>query len=94
MDAAVCADPAQLTTRGGRIAEVLPAKCGRLACPGYGWRMEDKERDAAVQDHLKALDDELARLRKLEAAMDRRIEEAEAERSAIEDEARRRSEGE
>ncbi|MEA2428202.1 MAG: hypothetical protein QOF37_1830 [Thermoleophilaceae bacterium] len=56
--------------------------------------MEDEERDAAVEDHLKALDGELARLRKLEAAMDRRIEEAEEERRAIEDQARRRSEGE
>jgi hypothetical protein len=55
--------------------------------------MEDDERDDAVRDHLKALDDELARLRKMEAAMDRRIEEAEEERRAIEDETRKRSEG-
>jgi chromosome segregation ATPase len=49
-------------------------------------RVKDDERDAAVEQHLKSLDDELARLRKLEAAMDRRIGEAEDERRAIEDE--------
>jgi vacuolar-type H+-ATPase subunit H len=53
--------------------------------------MDDQERDAAVRDHLKALDDELARLKKMEAAMDRRIEEAEEERQAIADKARRRT---
>ena len=47
--------------------------------------MEDADRDKAVQDHLAALDDEIARLRKMEAAMDRRIEAAEEERRAIED---------
>ena len=47
--------------------------------------MDDSERDAAVDAHLKDLDDEIARLRKLEAAMDRRIEEAEDERRAIAD---------
>jgi phage shock protein A len=45
--------------------------------------MEDEERDAAVEEHLKALDDELARLKKMGAAMDRRIAEAEAERQAL-----------
>ncbi len=50
--------------------------------------MKDDERDAAVNEHLKALDDELERLRKLEAAMDRRI--ADDERRAIEDEVRGR----
>ena len=45
--------------------------------------MDDSQRDAAVDAHLKDLDDEIARLRKLEAAMDRRIEEAEDERRAI-----------
>jgi hypothetical protein len=45
--------------------------------------MEDEERDAAVEEHLKALDDELARLKKMDAAMDRRIAEAEAERAAL-----------
>jgi hypothetical protein len=47
--------------------------------------MKDDERDAAVDEHLKALDDELARLRKLEAAMDRRIAEAEAEKRRLEE---------
>lgn len=47
--------------------------------------MKDEERDAAVDEHLKALDDELARLRKLEAAMDRRIAEAEDEKRRIEE---------
>ena len=54
--------------------------------------MKDDERDAAVDEHLKALDDELARLRELEAAMDRRIADADAERRAIEDEVRGRPE--
>ena len=53
------------------------------ARPRYGSRMDDPERDAAVETHLRALDDEIARLRRLEAAMDRRIEEAEDERRAI-----------
>ena len=48
--------------------------------------MKDDERDAAVDQHLKALDAELERLRKLEAAMDRRIADAEEQRRAIEDE--------
>ena len=52
--------------------------------------MKDDERDAAVDQHLKALDDELARLRKLEEAMDRRIAEADDQRRAIEDEVRGR----
>ena len=46
-------------------------------------RMKDEEREAAVAAHLKALDDEIARLRQMEAAMDRRLEEAEQERRAI-----------
>jgi hypothetical protein len=53
-------------------------------------RVKDDERDAAVEQHLKALDDELSRLRRLEAAMERRIAEAEDERRAIEDEVRGR----
>ena len=47
--------------------------------------MNDDERDAAVDEHLKAMDDELARLKKMEAAMDRRIAEAEEERRKIEE---------
>jgi hypothetical protein len=43
------------------------------------------ERREPVEDHLEALDDEIARLRRMEAAMDRRIAEAEAERRAIEE---------
>lgn len=49
--------------------------------------MKEEERDAAVDEHLRALDAELARLRQLGAAMDRRIEEAERERQALEDRA-------
>jgi hypothetical protein len=48
-------------------------------------RMDEDDRDKAVEDHLEALDDEIARLRRMEAAMDRRIAEAEAERRAIEE---------
>ena len=47
--------------------------------------VKDEERDAAVEQHLKALDDELARLRSLEAAMDRRIADAEDEKRRIEE---------
>ena len=47
--------------------------------------MKDDERDAAVEEHLKALDEELARLRKMEAAMDRRIAEAEEEKRRLEE---------
>ena len=48
-------------------------------------RVKDDERDAAVDEHLKALDDELARLKKMEAAMDRRIAEAEEEKRRLEE---------
>ncbi len=56
--------------------------------------MDERRRDpdVDVEGHLQALDDELARLRKLEAAMDRRIEEAERERRVIEDATRRAAE--
>jgi hypothetical protein len=37
--------------------------------------MRDDERDEAVAAHLRALDAEIARLRKLEQAMDRRLED-------------------
>jgi phage shock protein A len=47
--------------------------------------MDDEERNAAVDEHLKALDDELARLKKMEAAMDRRIAKAEEEKRQIEE---------
>ena len=47
--------------------------------------MDDDERNAAVDEHLKALDDELARLREMGAAMDRRIAEAEEEKRKIEE---------
>jgi hypothetical protein len=47
--------------------------------------MNDEERNAAVDEHLKALDDELARLREMGAAMDRRIAEAEEEKRKIEE---------
>jgi LmbE family N-acetylglucosaminyl deacetylase len=45
---------------------------------------DDADRDAAVEAHLGALDDEIARLRAMEEAMDRRIEAAEEERRAVE----------
>jgi hypothetical protein len=48
-------------------------------------RVNDEERDAAVDEHLKALDDELARLKKMEAAMDHRIAEAEEEKRKLEE---------
>ena len=46
--------------------------------------MEGSDSQADVDAHLRALDDEIARLRRLEAAMDRRLEEAEEERRSIE----------
>jgi phage shock protein A len=47
--------------------------------------VKDEERDAAVGDHLKALDEELERLRRMEAAMDRKIAEAEEEKRRLEE---------
>jgi phage shock protein A len=47
--------------------------------------VNDDERDAAVEQHLKALDDELARLKKMEQAMDRRIADAEDEKRRLEE---------
>ena len=52
--------------------------------------MEDSERDEAVEAHLSALDEEIARLRRMEAALDRRIEAADEERRAIEEATRPR----
>ena len=40
--------------------------------------MRDDERDAAIKAHLEALDAEIARLRKLEQAMDRRLARGDA----------------
>jgi hypothetical protein len=76
--------------RYGRNAELSAAISGMNRCAGRRASVsgvEDPERDtdADVQEHLRALDDEIARLRKLEAAMDRRIDEAEDERRAIEE---------
>jgi hypothetical protein len=51
--------------------------------------MNDSERDEAVDAHLTALDEEIARLRRMEAALDRRIAEADEERRAIEEGTRR-----
>jgi phage shock protein A len=59
----------------------IAASSLRATVPG----MEEPDRDKAVEEHLEALDDEIARLRRMEAAMDRRIAEAEAERRAIEE---------
>jgi hypothetical protein len=53
--------------------------------------MKDTERDEAVRDHLTALDEEIARLRQMEAALDRRIAEADDERQAIQDATRDQS---
>lgn len=39
--------------------------------------MDDDEREAAVKAHLQALDAEIARLRKLGEAMDRKLAERE-----------------
>jgi cell division protein FtsB len=51
---------------------------------GRGER-DDAERDEAVREHLAALDDEIARLRRMEAALDKRIAAADDERRAIEE---------
>jgi chromosome segregation ATPase len=64
--------------------EAFPANCGILSLR-YGAPVDERERDEAVKEHLSALDDEIARLRKMEEALDRRIEAAEEERQAIED---------
>ena len=72
--------------------EAFRANCGKTALR-YGAGMEDRERDEAVEAHLSALDDEIARLRNMEAAMDRRIADAEAERAAIEDATRQPEDG-
>ena len=45
--------------------------------------MEGSEKEPDVEGHLRALDDEIARLTRLEAAMDRRLEEAEEERRSM-----------
>ncbi len=59
---------------------------GTVPSHGYRGRMdEDAERDEAVREHLAALDDEIARLRRMEAALDRRIAAADDERRAIEE---------
>ena len=58
---------------------------GRRRRVGYGGGVKDSDRDEAVEAHLGALDDEIARLRKMEAALDKRIAAADAERRAIEE---------
>jgi hypothetical protein len=69
----------------------MDAKCGFFAAAGgtpicHGASMGDEDdRHAAVEAHLEALDDEIARLRRMEAAMDRRLAKAEEERRAIEE---------
>jgi hypothetical protein len=81
---------------GGRNAELYPGNCAlNRAVPrcGYRGRMadgdeprrDDEERDDAVREHLAALDDEIARLRRMEAALDRRIAAADEERRSIEE---------
>ena len=45
--------------------------------------MKTPDEEPDVAGHLRALDEEIARLKKLEAAMDRRLEEAEEERRSI-----------
>jgi len=44
--------------------------------------MKDAERDAAVEKHLADLDDEIARLRRMEAALDRRLDAWDQDRGA------------
>jgi hypothetical protein len=46
--------------------------------------MTGSDEEPDVEGHLRALDEEIARLKKLEAAMDRRLEEAEEQRRSIE----------
>ncbi len=69
----------------GQIGEVSVPNCGFIAAR---WRsvsgVESSEHEPDVDAHLRALDDEIARLRQLEEAMDRRLEEAEEERRVIE----------
>jgi hypothetical protein len=55
----------------------------------WGVDRGEREPEPDVDAHLRALDDEIARLRKLEAAMDRRIEEADEERRSFEEATRR-----
>ena len=50
--------------------------------------MDESERNAAVEEHLKALDAELERLRRLEAALDRRIAHQAASAEATEEASR------
>ncbi|MEA2448955.1 MAG: hypothetical protein QOG63_887 [Thermoleophilaceae bacterium] len=73
--------------------EAFRANCGVIALRYGAVTMEDRERDEAVKEHLEALDDEIARLRRMEAAMDRRIAAAEEERRAIEDATRPHGDG-
>ena len=75
----------------GHSVELLPANCGNnrgRRSRSYGVRMTEDDRRAAVEAHLEALDAEIARLRQLESAMDRRIEAAEEERRQFTDGAR------
>jgi hypothetical protein len=65
------------------MGELFRGNCG--AEPVVLALVKDDERDAAVEQHLRALDDELARLRKMEAAMDRRIAEAEDDKRRLEE---------
>ncbi len=47
--------------------------------------VDERKPEPDVEGHLRALDDEIARLRRMEAALDRRIAEADDERRAIEE---------
>jgi cell division protein FtsB len=73
--------------------EGFPPNCAKNPSVGAATVrcMKDTERDEAVRDHLTALDEEIARLRQMEAALDRRIAEADDERQAIEDATRDQS---
>jgi flagellar biosynthesis chaperone FliJ len=75
-------------TKWGGFSRKVRREPTRLGAYEYGEGM-DSERDQAVDAHLTALDDEITRLRQMEAALDRRIEEAEEERRAIEESTRR-----
>lgn len=59
------------------LAQIAASGGAAVAC-----RPMPEEKEPDVDAHLRALDDEIARLRKLEAALDRKLAEAEAERRA------------
>ena len=79
-------------TKRGAFSRKLRGEVGVTGAWTTVRAVKDSERDAAVEAHLGALDEEIARLRKMEAALDRRIEQADDERRAVEEKTRRRGE--